>query len=80
VLKRAHEEGGILLTEDKDFGEMVFRTRAAVPALVLLRLNPEDGLRKWVRLVAAIDKFGDSLVGRHLVIEPARFRSRALPK
>jgi predicted nuclease of predicted toxin-antitoxin system len=80
VLKRAHEEGRLLLTEDKDFGDMVFRSRASVPGLVLLRLNAEDGFRKWVRLSAAIDKFGESLVGRHLVIEAARFRSRALPR
>jgi len=69
VLRRARNDSRLLLTEDKDFGELLFRLKLAVPGLVLL---------KWARLEAAIGQFGDKLFGRYLVIEDTRFRSRPL--
>ena len=35
VLQRANDENRLLLTEDKDFGEFVFRLHMTVPGLVL---------------------------------------------
>ena len=78
VLRRAHDDRRLLLTEDKDFGELVFRSEMAVPGLVLLRLSPKESLRKWTRLEAAVEQFGERLFGRYLVIEEAWFRSRPL--
>jgi len=78
VLRRARNDSRLLLTEDKDFGELLFRLKLAVPGLVLLRLRPDQYLRKWARLEAAIRQFGDKLFGRYLVIEDTRFRSRPL--
>ena len=78
VLRRAREEGRLLLTEDKDFGELVFRSKLAVPGLVLLRVDAENPFLKWTRLESAIGKFGESLFGRYVVIEETRFRSRPL--
>ena len=78
VLRRARNDSRLLRTEDKDFGELLFRLKLAVPGLVLLRLRPDQYLRKWARLEAAIGQFGDKLFGRYLVIEDTRFRSRPL--
>jgi predicted nuclease of predicted toxin-antitoxin system len=39
VLQIANEEDRILLTQDKDFGEMVFRLRKVHPGIVLIRLG-----------------------------------------
>ncbi|MBI3514041.1 MAG: DUF5615 family PIN-like protein [Proteobacteria bacterium] len=80
VLRCAHDEGRLLLTEDKDFGDLVFRSRMALPGVVLLRLDPEKSLFKWTRLNAAITSFGANLLGRYVVVETARFRSRPLLK
>jgi len=80
VLRRAHDEDRLLLTEDKDFGDLVFRSKMAVPGVLLLRLDPEKSLLKWTRLESAIGKFGRTLFGRYIVIEAARFRSRPLLK
>jgi len=80
VLLRAQDDGRLLLTEDKDFGELVFRSGMAAPGVVLLRLDPEKYLLKWTRLQSAIEQFGERLFGRYLVIEEARFRSRPLLK
>jgi predicted nuclease of predicted toxin-antitoxin system len=33
VLRRAFDDGRLLLTEDKDFGDLVFRSKMRVPGL-----------------------------------------------
>lgn len=76
--RRARNDSRLPLTEDEDFGELLFRLKLAVPGLVLLRLRPEQHLLKWARLEAAIGQFGDRLFGRYLVIKDTRFRSRPL--
>jgi predicted nuclease of predicted toxin-antitoxin system len=78
VIALAHQEGRLLLTEDKDFGELVFRLKRPVSGLILLRIAPDQNLLKWVRLKIAIETFGERLHGRYLVVETARFRSRPL--
>ena len=80
MLRQARNDDRVLLTEDKDFGELLFRSKLVVPGLVLLRLRLEQHPLKWVRLEAAIEQFGDRLFGHYVVIEEARFRSRPLLK
>ena len=38
VLKEANKEGALLITADKDFGELVFRRREITSGVVLIRL------------------------------------------
>jgi predicted nuclease of predicted toxin-antitoxin system len=78
VVRLARDEHRLLLTEDKDFGELIFRHAVRVPGLVLIRMAPELRLRKSARLKTAIDAYGDGLLGRYTVIEPGRIRSRVL--
>lgn len=78
VLGLASDEERLLLTEDKDFGELVFRLRKSVPGVVLLRLGTVAPPEKWVRLETALSQFGATLFGRYLVIDEKRFRFRPL--
>ncbi|MCK1336282.1 DUF5615 family PIN-like protein [Bradyrhizobium sp. 38] len=78
VIALASQEGRLLLTADKDFGELVFRRGHAVPGLILLRIGPENGPLVKARLLEAIDQFGQGLFGRYVVIDEVRFRSRPL--
>jgi predicted nuclease of predicted toxin-antitoxin system len=78
VMHRAHSENRLLLTEDKDFGDLVFRQAKPVPGLVLLRIDSTRRSLMGTRLQAAIDRFGERPLGRYTVIEDARFRSRPL--
>jgi predicted nuclease of predicted toxin-antitoxin system len=78
VINRADRENRLLLTEVKDFGDLVFRQGKPVPGIVLLRIEPLRRLRKGSRLLAAIDRFGETLFGCYTVIEDVRFRSRPL--
>lgn len=79
ILSRADSQNQLLLTEDKDFGELVFRQRKSVPGIVLLRLGTEQPSMKWNRLNAAIQNFGEELFGRYTVVGDKRIRSRRLP-
>jgi predicted nuclease of predicted toxin-antitoxin system len=78
VIALASREMRLLLTEDKDFGDLVFRRERAVPGVVLLRIGSEAPALKAIRLAAAIERYGDGLFGRYTVIEGGRFRSRRL--
>jgi predicted nuclease of predicted toxin-antitoxin system len=78
ALAQAGEEQRILLTEDKDFGELVVRWRRPVPGLVLIRIEPDRRALKWSRLELAIQKIGDGLLKHYTVIDEVRFRVRSL--
>lgn len=78
ILRFAGDERRMLLTEDKDFGELIFRSRKPVPGVVLLRLGALGSLEKWTHLERALGQFGNALFGRYLVIDEKRFRSRPL--
>jgi predicted nuclease of predicted toxin-antitoxin system len=78
AIAQAHAEQRILLTEDKDFGELVVRWRRPIPGLVLLRIDSERRGLKWSRIDAAIQKIGEGLLGHYTVIDEVRFRVRSL--
>ena len=78
VMRRAQIETRLLLTEDKDFGDLVFRQAKPVTGIVLLRIDPPRRSLKWTRLKGAVDRFGERLFGRYTVIEEGRYRSRPL--
>jgi predicted nuclease of predicted toxin-antitoxin system len=78
VARLARDQNRLLLTEDKDFGELVFRLAMPVPGLVLIRISPELRSRKAGRLRTAIEIYRGGLFGRYTVIEPGRLRSRLL--
>ena len=80
VLALAQKESRILLTEDKDFGDYAFRQRLPVPGLVLIRPQGMQRAAVWPRLQAAIQRFGDDLLGRYTVVEAGRFRARPMPR
>jgi predicted nuclease of predicted toxin-antitoxin system len=77
ILELSNRERRLLLTEDKDFGELVF-TGAPATGVIFIRIADERAHLVWPRLRAAIEQFGESLFGRHLVVEEARFRSRPI--
>lgn len=74
----ARRDNRLLLTDDKDFGELVIRRRWAAPGVVLMRVGSEQPQMRWQRLQAAIARFDESLYGRYVVIEDARLRVRPL--
>ena len=76
VVALALQEERLLLTEDKDFGDLVFRRERIVPGVVLLRIGTDNSRLKAARLAAVVDRYGEGLFGRYMVVEEGRFRSR----
>ncbi len=78
VLDLANQDGALLLTADKDFGELVFRQRRITTGVVLIRLAGLTSQAK-ARLVAmAIQNHETELPGAFTVIAPGVIRFRRL--
>jgi len=79
ILACGRREERVLLTFDKDFGELAFR--AGLPAtcgIVLVRLRMPKSISDAVAIANRVAE-RDDWKGRFSVIEPARIRSRNLP-
>lgn len=72
----ASREGSILLTPDKDFGELVFRRGQAHEGVVLLRLHGLDPAEKASTVLSVVNEHGVELVHAFAVVEPDRVRIR----
>lgn len=78
LAEEALRAGRILLTEDKDFGELVFRQRRPASGTVLLRFPAARRSMKLARLKATIEEHGEALYRAFTVVEESRARSRPL--
>ncbi len=76
VLVAANREGALLITADKDFGELVFRQRRATFGVVLVRLAGLSPERKAALVVSTIRRHAGQLEGAFAVISPGMIRLR----
>lgn len=80
LLARAGAEQRVLVTQDKDFGELAFR--AELPALcgvVLFRLagaGPDEDVRHMLAVLQSDAPWA----GHFVVVTPSRIRVRELPR
>lgn len=76
----ARHHGWVVLTQDLDYSELLFQTRAGTPSVVLLRLRNELDVAQQARVCALLRTAGAALVtGALLVIDERRARLRRLP-
>lgn len=75
VLDLANQYNALLITADKDFGELVFRLRRLTGGVILLRLA---GLspRKAEIVVLVINQHLEELIGAFTVLAPGSLRIR----
>jgi predicted nuclease of predicted toxin-antitoxin system len=78
VLDAALRERRLLVTEDKDFGELVFAGGAAALGVLLLRYPIAARSRVARRVVDFVTVRAAELDGSFVVIEPSRSRVRRL--
>jgi predicted nuclease of predicted toxin-antitoxin system len=76
VIRRAHAERRILITNDKGFGEKVFRERVPHRGVVLLRLEDERAAVKIEAVRRLLDRYPDRLAERFVVVTEKRIRPR----
>lgn len=78
LLRQAFAEDRILLTEDKDFGELVFRLRQPAHGIVLLRFGIHERHDKIPRMRFLLQRQASQLKGMFVVLESQRVRLRPL--
>ena len=78
VLEFAENEGRVLITNDKDFGELVFRFRRPSSGVILLRLKIDSPLNRQKHISALIDKIPDKLESHFIAVSEGKTRIRKL--
>ena len=76
VLGTANSQGAMLVTEDKDFGELVFRRSLVHQGVILLRLAGLPVAAKAELIVATLVKHEHELNGAFAVVTPRAIRIR----
>jgi len=80
VLKRAQVENRVLITFDKDFGELAFRARlTAKSGIILFRISMPSSSVVGETVVTAISSRED-WAGHFSVVEDQRIRMTPLPQ
>jgi predicted nuclease of predicted toxin-antitoxin system len=78
ILARAVQESRIVVTNDKDFGELVFRSGQAHGGIVLLRLRDESSSTRVRVMQAVLDQCKDALPNRFVVATESQIRVRRM--
>ncbi len=78
IITFAFENKLIIITSDKDFGELTFRLQKPNHGIILLRLNEENSIDKADILWTAIKKLGSDVINKFVVVERNSIRIRSL--
>jgi len=79
VLALAVTQGAVLITADKDFGEIVFRQRRAAAGVLLIRLAGLSQYAKATLVVRTVQAHSGQLRHAFTVVTPAHVRVRRTP-
>ena len=72
VLNIACDNNALLITEDKDFGELVFRLQLPHRGILLIRIDEAE--QKIKSVSAAIQKYYDQMLNKFSVINNSKLR------
>jgi predicted nuclease of predicted toxin-antitoxin system len=76
IIANAAEQNRLVITMDKDFGELVVRDGARHAGVLLLRLDAATGPEKAEVVRKVFEVFADALPGRFSVYQADRLRIR----
>lgn len=80
VLELALNEKRVLITEDRDFGELVYARGRPSAGVILLSFDVRAHRAKSVTVVEVVSKLGARLRSAFTVVEPGRVRISGRPK
>ncbi|OGV62040.1 MAG: hypothetical protein A3K19_27495 [Lentisphaerae bacterium RIFOXYB12_FULL_65_16] len=76
ILELAVREGRIVVTMDKDFGELVYNSGLAHAGVLLLRIEDATGPEKAAVVSGILERHGGELEGAFCVFQRNRLRIR----
>ena len=79
VLERALNERRVLITEDRDFGELVYARGRSSAGVILVRFPSSARRAKPATVIEAVSKLGLRLRDAFTVVEPGRVRMSSRP-
>ena len=74
ILQKAVKENRIIITNDKDFGEMIFRENKVHSGIILLRLKDERASNKIKVIERLMKQYSDQLANNFVVISETTIR------
>ncbi len=74
IIQKAFAEDWILITNDKDFGEKVYREQRLHRGIVLLRLEDERAISKIDTIRRLLERYADQLSGHFVVVTETQVR------
>jgi predicted nuclease of predicted toxin-antitoxin system len=80
VLRLANKQSALLITADRDFGELVFRQRLATNGVLLIRLAGLSQSRRAEMVSSAIKKHVSEIPNAFSVVTPGTIRIRYMPR
>jgi len=77
VIEVSLKEGRIIITFNKDFGELIIKKKRKVKGIIFLRIAPEsiDFIKE--KVIAVIEKFTE-IEGKFLIVQKDKVRERLL--
>ena len=79
VIARARDEQRVLLTEDKDFGQLVYADGEGSTGVVLIRFPGSIRRDLPAASLNLVGQFADRLTTSFIVLEPGRVRIGSMP-
>ncbi len=80
ILRIGSFEKRIIITMDRDFGELVFHSNLSHHGVLLLRLEDADGLEKRETVRQILSHYSDQLHDNFCVYQSGKFRVRKIDK
>ena len=74
IIQKAFDESWILITNDRDFGEKVYREGLPHRGIVFLRLQDERAANKLATLRRLLESHADRLADQFVVVTETRIR------
>ena len=78
ILKRAYEEKKIVVTNDKDFGNLVFELNLKAKGIILFRLEDQSSRAKIGALKMVLHAHREKLLDHFIVVTEGKIRIRRM--
>lgn len=74
ILEKANRENWILITNDNDFGEIIFRDRHSHRGVIFLRLSDKKSPSKIKAIERLLNLYSDHLIDHFVVVNDSQVR------
>jgi predicted nuclease of predicted toxin-antitoxin system len=80
LIEQAYQEKRILITEDKDFGWLVYVNRAEMAGVILIRFPGKARSKLAEAITKLIQEKGEEIVNNFVVVQPGQIRISHRPE